>query len=173
MIFSREDVALGKVPHLCLSEFAFVFPHDDATGTDVVPIVEQLCRVALDRAVRVDARHLVTGLLLKAGVIVIDRGNDVKLRQGIGIPSLLMLIERRCFSFDPHETALGLRAVDIKVFVVRLFLTELHLLHVRDKQFYLVVGDALNGIEKLLRLAIVHGCSLHEGKIVEGLCPSC
>ena len=173
MIFSGEDVALCEVVHLCLRQLAFVLSHEDASCPDVVPIVEQLRRVALDRAVRVDAHHLVTGLLLQARVIVIDGRDDAKLRQGIGIPSLLMLIERKGLVLDAGETSLGLRAVDIKVFVARLFLTELHLLHVRDKLFYLVVGEVIDRVEILLRPAIVHGRGLHEREIVERLGPAC
>jgi hypothetical protein len=97
----------------------------------------------------------------------------MKLRQGVGIPPLFMLVERKVLVFNPIEASLGLRIEDIEVLVSRLFLAEFHLLDISDEQLNLVIGEVADRVEIFLSLVIVHGCYLDEGKVVECLSLTC
>jgi hypothetical protein len=70
-------------------------------------------------------------------------------------------------SDTPHTPKSPLM-IDVEVFVLRLSLTQTHVLHVSHEQFHLVVSDSGNAVQLFVGILIIHLQDADKREIVQG-----
>lgn len=88
---------------------------------------------------------------------------------GIDEPLFLMRRQHITLFANAGNASLRLFIIIIKLFISRLSLAQSHVLHVGNKQFYLIVCNGINRIKELCGMLKIHSHDINKGQVVECL----
>ena len=166
----KQETAHQSVKLLLIDRLLRAFG-DDTACTDVIEVVQELGRIAL-HLVGIYRHQGLYRLSLQSDIIVVGGVHDGIFR--LGIEQSPRLVGRELFAFliDTMQGSVGQFSELMELTIVRLSLTESHLLDIGDEDLYLVVGDLRHLVEQPLRLGVLHLDDMHEGEVVQRLCPT-
>ena len=139
---------------------------DDAACTDVVEVVQVLCRVAA-YLVGVDGLEGLDGLAFQAYIIIIGGVDNGKLRFSIAQALLLTGCQLVALLVDAEHAVQGMFTEVVEFLVARTALAQAHLLHIAYEEFQLIVGECRNSTKQGVSPMVFHACNGSKGQVVQ------
>ena len=155
--------------HLLLKDFLCRPFGQNAAGTNVVEIVQELRRV-LFHLLGVYGLQGLNRLLLKTYIIIIGGIDNGKLCLGIEQPAALALVQQVALFVDAVHACDSTLTEVIEVLVARAALTKAHLLNIAHQHFQLIVSQFRNLVQQLPYGLIVHFGHQVERTVVDLCC---
>ena len=165
----RQLVALHQViPFLLVHLFLGTF-RDNSSCTDLIEIVQILCRILLQFRIVLDGFKRFNRRLLQSYIIIIGGCDNGQLAPGIDHTLSHSGCEVDRLLLYPSQRPTGILIVFVEILVARHTLTESHLLNIGYQQFYLVVRQHGYAIQLTVGLLVSHLGQTDEGHVVQCL----